>query len=278
MPDVHFDFPALSPGLYVVATPIGNRSDITYRALDTLNSVDLIACEDTRVTQKLLESYGVSKKLVSYHDHNESARTPELLNKIEKGLRVAIVSDAGMPLVSDPGYRVVHGAIERNLPITIIPGPSAVLSALVLSGLATDQFAFIGFYDAQRLAQLQNFKGSIIFFEAPHRLLKTLEELHPEQPCVVARELTKKFEEVLRGNVGYIREVLSQRDTIRGEIVVVLGPYEQSVTDDVLLHSLVPLLDKMSVKEASESLAQALQIPRKRIYQLALRLKNESDR
>ncbi len=222
----------MSGTLYLVATPIGNLEDITYRAVRTLREADLIACEDTRQTRKLLERYGIAKPLVSYHEHNEAARTEELLSKLEGGASVALVSDAGMPLVSDPGYRVVNAAIRAGIRVEPVPGPSAFVTALAASGLATDAFCFGGFLPAkpgQRARVLEAMRGqtaTLIFYEAPHRIVEALgdvERILGERPVVVARELTKLHEEFLRGTAGEIRAALAARPTVKGEITLLIG-------------------------------------------------------
>ncbi|MEI8295817.1 MAG: 16S rRNA (cytidine(1402)-2'-O)-methyltransferase, partial [Alphaproteobacteria bacterium] len=217
----------LSPGLYIVATPIGNLGDITLRAIETLKNSDAIVCEDTRVTQKLLRAYSIKKPLYSYHDHNAQKICPILIKELQDGKVLALLSDAGMPLVADPGYQLVQACIEASIPITVIPGPSAVLTALALSGLPPDRFAFLGFFDVKKLDTVQDFPGTLIFFEAPHRLMATLEKLpglFPQRACVVARELTKYFEEVVRGTPEQVFAAFSGRSAIKGEIVLLLGP------------------------------------------------------
>ncbi|RPJ81038.1 MAG: 16S rRNA (cytidine(1402)-2'-O)-methyltransferase, partial [Acidobacteria bacterium] len=206
------------PGtLYLVATPIGNLEDITLRALRILREVELVACEDTRQTQKLLHHYGLQKRTISYHEHNEALRAPELIAELEDGASVALVSDAGTPLVSDPGYRLVAKAVERGVRVEPIPGASAVLAALAASGLPTDAFQFGGFLPARSsqrrklLAGLKDEQATLIFFEAPHRIRETLEQLQPhlgDREIVVGRELTKVHEELLRGSIPSVLERL----------------------------------------------------------------------
>src|SRR5579864_6614591 len=224
----------LAPGLYLVATPIGNLEDITLRAIRVLKEVDLIACEDTRQTQKLLNHYGIEKATVSYHEHNEASRAAELVEKLAQGARIAIVTDAGMPGISDPGYRLVSLAIERGVPVVPIPGPAAFVAALVASGLPTDSFSFRGFLpvkSAARTRELEKLRDSVqteVFYEAPHRIQQTLEDvvaaLGPERGIVVARELTKIHEEFLRGTASQVLEVLKARGEIKGEITLLIGP------------------------------------------------------
>jgi 16S rRNA (cytidine1402-2'-O)-methyltransferase len=229
---------ALDPGpaLYVVATPIGNLEDISFRAIRVLKGVELIACEDTRQTQKLLNHYGIATKAVSYHEHNERERAIELAQELAKGARIALVTDAGMPAISDPGFRLVQAAIEQNVPVVPIPGASAFLSALAASGLPTDAFEFRGFLPAkrgERKTALEAIRGSECtqaFYEAPHRVVEALadviEVLGPERRMVVARELTKLHEEFLRGPAGSVFETLKARGDVKGEITLLIGKAE----------------------------------------------------
>jgi 16S rRNA (cytidine1402-2'-O)-methyltransferase len=221
------------PGLlYLVATPIGNLEDITYRAVRALKEADLIACEDTRQTRKLLNHYGIDKPAISYHDHNEAGRSEELAARLRAGAVVALVSDAGTPLVSDPGYRLVKAAIESGVPVQSVPGASAVLAALAASGLPTDAFHFAGFLPhkpgqrAKALEALAGEEATLVFYEAPHRILEALEAIEQTlgpRPVVVARELTKIHEEFLRGTAAEIRAQLALRDSVKGEITVLIG-------------------------------------------------------
>jgi 16S rRNA (cytidine1402-2'-O)-methyltransferase len=223
------------PGtLHLVATPIGNLEDITLRALRLLREADLIACEDTRQTRKLLDHYGIHKPLVSYHEHNEAVRSAELIEKLESGSAVALVSDAGTPLVSDPGYRLVTRAIEKGIRVEPAPGPSAALAALAASGLPTDEFHFGGFLpprSAQRrkvLARLKGEPATLIFYEAPHRLLETLgdiEEMLGQRQVVLARELTKLHEEFLRGTAAELRRA---HITLKGEFTLLIAKPQQA--------------------------------------------------
>jgi 16S rRNA (cytidine1402-2'-O)-methyltransferase len=224
--------------LYLVGTPIGNLEDITLRALRTLKEVDLIACEDTRQTQKLLNHYGIEKRTVSYHEHNELERAPELIVHLENGDDVAIVSDAGMPGVSDPGYRLVALAVRHHIRVVPIPGASAFLSALVASGLPTDSFRFCGFLPAKagaRRSLLESSRTSPrtqIFYEAPHRLLETMKDvvdlLGPDRRVVIAREVTKLHEEFLRGRAADALADLEKRGEIKGEITLLIAKAEEN--------------------------------------------------
>lgn len=229
----------LAPGLYLVATPIGNLEDITLRALRVLQSVDRIACEDTRQTQKLLNHFGVARPMLSLHEHNEAARAAELIAELRAGARIAVVSDAGMPGISDPGSLLVKAAIEAGVAVYPVPGANAALSALIASGLNTEEFLFLGFPPARagaRITRLESLRNSlteprtVVMYEAPHRILETLTDVETvfggECPAVVARELTKLHEEFLRGTAGEVRAQLAERDRVRGEMVLLIkaGP------------------------------------------------------
>ena len=220
------------PGtLYLVATPIGNLADITHRALQVLSDVDLIACEDTRHTHKLLNHYGINTKTISYHEHNEQQRATELIQRLKQGINVAVVSDAGTPSISDPGFRLVRAAIESEIQVVPVPGPSALISALIAAGLPTDEFFFAGFLPSRanarrtRLAELQSVPGTLIFYEGPHRLAETLRDAYEilgEREAVVARELTKLHEEIRRGKLSEVAAHYAEKKDIRGEIVVLI--------------------------------------------------------
>ena len=224
----------LAPGLYLVATPIGNLEDITLRALRILKQADLIACEDTRQTQKLLNHFGIEKPTISYHEHNEASRAAELIEKLAQGARIAVVSDAGMPGISDPGFRLVSLAIEKGVPVVPVPGPAAFVTALVGSGLPVESFAFCGFLPPKSGARrrvLERVKESLqtqVFYEAPHRIRETLEDvvatLGPNRRVVVARELTKIHEEFLRGTAAEVLATADSRGELKGEIVLLIGP------------------------------------------------------
>ena len=227
---------ALAPGLYLVATPIGNLGDITLRALEVLKSADRIACEDTRQTQKLLNHYGIATPTISYHEHNERDRAAKLIEELKAGARIAIVSDAGMPGISDPGSVLVREAITGGIPVIPIPGANAALSALIASGLPTDEFHFLGFLPEKagaRRTRLEDLAArrrdsaeTVIFYEAPHRIADTLADLEavfgPALRIVAVRELTKLHEEFLRGTVAEVRSHLADRDRIRGEFVLLI--------------------------------------------------------
>ncbi|HYV04625.1 MAG TPA: 16S rRNA (cytidine(1402)-2'-O)-methyltransferase [Blastocatellia bacterium] len=228
----------MSGTLFIVATPIGNLEDITLRALRVLKEADLIACEDTRHTRKLLSHYQISKPTVSYHEHNEHHRTSELIARLEAGANVALVSDAGTPLVSDPGLRVVQEAIEHGIPVVPIPGASAFVAAVAASGLSTEQFVFAGFLPSKqtarraRLAELRSLPMTIVFYEAPHRIKQALadaREMLPGRAVVIARELTKLHEEFIRSGLSEIE----LPEGARGEIVLLFGPPSPGREDEV---------------------------------------------
>lgn len=271
------------PGLYLVATPIGNLRDMTLRALDVLALVDVIACEDTRVTGVLLNHFGIKTPMLSYHDHNAAERRPEILALLAEGKRVALVSDAGTPLISDPGYKLVRAAYDAGHYVTAIPGASSILAGLCLSGLPTDRFFFAGFLPAKRdaakkeIAALASIPGTLVFFEAARRLGSTLSWLLSElgdRPAAVARELTKRFEETRR---GFLSELIRHYETSgepKGEIVILVAPPDQvSVESADLVHAMRVLLADHSVKEAAAILAEQTGRPRKELYALALSLK-----
>ena len=248
--------PATVPGtLYVVATPIGNLQDITLRALAVLKEVESIACEDTRQTRKLLDHHGITTRMVSYHEHNEQERAVELVEELKQGRRVAVVTDAGMPGISDPGYRVISLAIEQGVPVVPIPGASAFLSALVASGLPTDAFRFGGFLPSRRgerrslLAGLLEAPETQVFYEAPHRLLETLEDvaetLGATRYLVVAREVTKLHEEFLRGTAEKVLAELASRDKVRGEITLLIAKADEAAE---------PLVKKKGIQERLEEI------------------------
>jgi 16S rRNA (cytidine1402-2'-O)-methyltransferase len=227
----------LAPGLYLVATPIGNLEDITLRAIRVLKQADLIACEDTRQTQKLLNHYGIDTPTISSHEHNEASRAVELVEKLAHGARIAVVSDAGTPGISDPGFRLVSLAIEHRLPVIPIPGAAAFVSAVVASGLPSESFSFRGFLPPKsaarrrELEQTRNSTQTEIFYEAPHRILAALEDalavLGPRRRIVVARELTKLHEEFLRGTTAQILEIVKSRGEIKGEMALMIGPADE---------------------------------------------------
>lgn len=262
------------PGvLYIIATPIGNLEDITVRALRVLKEVDLIACEDTRHTRKLLAHYQIAKPTVSYHEHNERERSAELLDKITTGLSVALVSDAGTPTISDPGLYIVREAIERQILVIPIPGPSAVITALSASGLPTGEFAFIGFLPSRgtarraRLKELADVKSTLIFYEAPHRIKATIEDAREalgDRVCVIARELTKLHEEFVRGRLS---EIVVPEGSARGEIVLLVGPPPEGLpkrTEDEATRSIVQEVERLMDVEGLDQKSALKRVARER--------------
>jgi 16S rRNA (cytidine1402-2'-O)-methyltransferase len=265
--------------LYIVSTPIGNLEDITLRAVRVLREADLIACEDTRQSRKLLDHYGISKPAVSYHDHNEMERTVELIGKLEAGANIALVSDAGTPLISDPGYRLVSAAAAAGITVVPIPGPSATMAALAASGLPTDSFRFCGFFppkSTQRRKLIEDLKGetaTLIFYEAPHRVLDALDDiaaLMGRRPVVLARELTKIHEEFLRGTAAEVRARLADRPVVRGEITILIGKTDEIEVSDVPLEDAVRELEKQGVArmEAIKQVAKARGLSKRECYRL----------
>jgi 16S rRNA (cytidine1402-2'-O)-methyltransferase len=266
------------PGtLYLVATPIGNLEDITYRAVRLLGECDLIACEDTRQTRKLLDHYGIQKPTVSYHEHNESERSEELAARLASGAAIALVSDAGMPLVSDPGYRLVRAAIDCGAAVVPVPGPSAVVAAVAASGLASEAFYFRGFLPAKSgqrrkaLEALANIPATLVFYEAPHRILETLEEIEHvlgPRPVVVAREITKLHEEFLRGSAAEVRVQLARREVVKGEITLLVGRAEGPVASDVPVEEAVDTLVRAGVPrmDAIKQVARERGLGKREVY------------
>jgi len=263
----------VSGTLYIVATPIGNLEDITARAVRILGEVDLIACEDTRQTRKLLDRYGIAKPLVSYHEHNEQSRSSDLLRELEAGKSIALVSDGGTPLIADPGYRLVEQARNQGILVSPLPGPSALLAALSVSGLPTDSFSFHGFLPAKKgqrrkfLEDLRPSQATLVFYEAPHRILDALEdigEMLGPRPVVLAREVTKIHEEFLRGTASEIRGVLEKRPSVKGEITLMIGKGETQEVDDTpiaeavekLVQSGVPRMDALKIVARERGLSK----------------------
>jgi 16S rRNA (cytidine1402-2'-O)-methyltransferase len=251
--------PVSGPALYLVGTPIGNLEDITLRAVRILKEVDVIACEDTRQTQKLLNHYSISTRTTSYHEHNEVTRSAELVKEMQEGASVALVTDAGMPGISDPGYRLITLAIRHRVPVVPIPGASAFLAALVASGLPTDSFRFSGFLPAKRgerraaLEAIKNSPRTQVFYEAPHRVLEALEDvcevLGSGRHVVVAREVTKLHEEFLRGRSGEVLENLRARNVVKGEITLLIGKPEEGDA-----HVATDAFVRLSVKQRVEQI------------------------
>jgi 16S rRNA (cytidine1402-2'-O)-methyltransferase len=270
-------------GLYIVATPIGNLADISLRAVTLLQEVDRVACEDTRVTRKLLAAHGIARPLVAYHDHNAESMRPRLIEAMKHGDSVALVSDAGTPLVSDPGFKLVQAAIEAGLPVVALPGASAALAGLVVSGLPSDRFFFAGFLPPKRaarrkdLAALAGVPATLIFYESGPRLAASLSDmaqvLGPRQ-AAVARELTKLFEQVRRGNLTALARQYHDEGPPKGEIVVVVAPPGAAAptTEEELDARLAQVLETASLRDAVAQVAAELDLPRRRVYARALTL------
>lgn len=273
-----------APGLWLVATPIGHLADVGLRALAVIAGADDLYCEDVRHSRILLSRYAISRPARPYHEHNGERERPRILAALRDGRSVAIISDAGTPLVSDPGYKLVREAIEAGIPVHAVPGPSAVLCALAVSGLPTDSFFFAGFLPARdggrsaRLAELKTIPATLVLFEAPGRLARTLETAATVlggRTAAVGRELTKRFEEVRRGSLAELAAWAASAD-IKGEIVIVIGPPEASaIGDDDILAALREALPLMSVRDAAQAVADRLGAPKAAVYDLALRLKRE---
>ena len=278
-PDRH-----LPTGLYVLATPIGNARDISLRALDVLKGCDVIAAEDTRVTSKLLAIHGVSKPLIPYNDHNAPEMRPKILARLERGEAVVLVSDAGTPLVSDPGYKLVRAVVAAGAAVVAIPGPSAVLAGLTLSGLPSDRFLFAGFLPSrqgERKTALEEFKtvrATLIFFESAQRLSESLgamADVLGDRACAVTRELTKMHEEVRRGSLGELAALYAEKGPPKGEVTIVVAPPGEVVTDDAKIDAaLTAALAFMPVKAAANMIADLTDGSRKQIYTRALELKD----
>ena len=270
----------LAPGLHLVATPIGNLGDVTLRALWVLRNADGILCEDTRVTARLLSRFGITTPLSPYHDHNADRVRPIVLEALHRGEKVALVSDAGTPLVSDPGFKLVRDALANNLPVTAAPGPSAALTALILSGLPPEVFLFAGFLPprsgARRrmLAQWAKLVATLVFFEGPSRLaasLSDMAEILSDRNVAVARELTKRYEEVRRGRLSALAEHYREAGPPRGEVVIVVGPPEPEAPREADIDTrLDRLLDTHSLRDAVAQLAAETGIPRRSLYDRAL--------
>ncbi|WP_229707389.1 16S rRNA (cytidine(1402)-2'-O)-methyltransferase [Bombella mellum] len=288
-PPDHGTSPSSTGQLMLVATPLGNLADISQRALDTLRMADAILCEDTRVTTKLLRHYGISNQLIPLHDHNEQDRTPGLLTRLHQGQRLALVSDAGTPIVSDPGYRLVRAAQEEGLAVTSLPGANAAVTALTLSGLPPLPFMFLGFpprgearrqnFAALRAVEQAGLAATLIWYESPHRLLETLRTLQQVfgagRPAAVGRELTKHFEEMVRGTVADLIARFEETAP-RGEITLLLGPPARDDTSAQELDTVLKeALKSHSVKDAATLVAGIVSLPKRTVYNRALELARE---
>ena len=262
-------------GLYIVATPIGNLKDISARAIETLKIVDCVLCEDTRVTAKLLQNIGVQAKLAVYNDHNASSVIPNIVKQLEVGISYALLSDAGMPLVSDPGYKLVNACIENGISYTVIPGACAVVSALALSGLPSDRFMFVGFADSSKFQELVKIDATLIFFEAPGRVVKIIADMaerFSNRTVAVVREITKMYEEVVCGNFPEVLRHFEDNPP-RGEFVLLLSPPTKDDAEKLLdLSPLVEeLADKVSLRDLSTALAKYSGLSRNVVYKFLLK-------
>jgi 16S rRNA (cytidine1402-2'-O)-methyltransferase len=274
--------PRMTAGLYIVATPIGNLGDLSPRAADILQAADVIACEDTRVTGKLVRRYGIDTPMVPYHDHSSPAARAGIITRLESGKTVALVSDAGTPLISDPGYRLVRDAVDAGIYITAAPGPSSPMMALVLSGLPTDRFLFAGYLPpkdkARRdvLAEVAPLRATLVFLESPKRLaasVAAMADVLGDRSAAVAREMTKLHEEVRRGSLCDLAEIYANMAAPKGEAVVVIGPPDDTTNVPVDLDAMLcEALDGMSVRDAAATVAVATGIARKEVYTRALAL------
>jgi 16S rRNA (cytidine1402-2'-O)-methyltransferase len=278
-----------TPGLYLVATPIGNAADITLRALALLRRADLVCCEDSRVTGPFLKRYGIDAALFPYHEHNAAKVRPQLLQKLAGGAVVALVSDAGTPLVNDPGYKLVRDCIAEAIPVTALPGPSAVLTALSLSGLPSDRFLYAGFPPpkaaarAKWLAELKPVRASLVLLESAQRLPDSLaamaEVFGGARQAAVARELTKKFEEVRRGSLADLAGHYAAAGPPKGEVTLVIGPpaEDEGASAADLDAALAAAMGRGPLRQAVDDVAAALGLPRKQVYARALQLRDGTD-
>jgi len=275
----------LEPGLYIVATPIGNLRDMTFRAVDTLAGADVIACEDTRVTAKLLSAYEIGTATVAYHEHNAAKMRPKLLDRLRQGEIVALVSDAGTPLISDPGYKLVRAAIDVCVTVTALPGANAPVTALAAAGLPTDRFLFAGFLPVRAAARLRalwsvhTVSATLVFFESARRLAASLQDMFVvlgDREVVVARELTKRFEEFRRGSLETLAKHYAESDPPKGEIVVLVGPADETASKPQDLDALLrDALERMSVRDAAATVSIATGRSRREVYARALLLGSE---
>lgn len=279
-----FEAPQLAPGLYVVATPIGNLRDITIRALETLAAADLVLCEDTRTSAKLLDHYGIRTPRLPLHEHNERAQAEGLVARLTDNARLALISDAGTPLVSDPGFPLVRAAQEAGVPVFSVPGASALPAALSIAGLPTDAFTFLGFLPHKagaREAAIEAVKSrseTLVFYESPHRLVKTFRALDdilgPDRPAAAALELTKRFERVRRGTLGSLLADFEAMAEIRGEAVILVGGAEARPVDERTWRAvLVEALADKPLRAAVDEVSEAFGLKRKEVYDAALALK-----
>ncbi len=287
MPEQHADDKSFAPGLYVVATPIGNLGDITLRALDVLKAADAVLCEDTRVTARLFAAYRIERPLLAYHDHNARQMLPRVLARLEAGETLALVSDAGTPLISDPGYRLVAEAAARNIAVVPIPGPSALTAALSAAGLPTDRFLFAGFMPekagarAKALDALADVPATLVFYESPRRLGAALRDMAAalgDRPAAVCRELTKMHEEVRRGSLAVLSDHYREAGPPKGEVVIVVAPPEAGeASADDLDDLLRAALEDASLKDAAARVARLTGLPKRAVYARALELAKKGE-
>ncbi|HEX9881842.1 MAG TPA: 16S rRNA (cytidine(1402)-2'-O)-methyltransferase [Hyphomicrobium sp.] len=275
----HLESP-LSPGLYLVATPIGNLGDITIRALSVLARADAVLCEDTRHSRTLLQHFAIATPTRPYHEHNAARERPRVLRELESGARIALISDAGTPLVSDPGWKLVRAALDAGHRVEALPGASATLAALSVAGLPTDAFFFAGFLPPKsgarqaRIAELKSVPASLVIFEAPSRVAEALADLAAglgDRPAALVRELTKLHEEVRRAPLASLAAELGEA-AVKGEVVIVVGaPQKADVSDADISARLAAALKEMSLRDAAKTVADALGVPKSRVYDLGLR-------
>lgn len=279
----------LDSGLHILATPIGTANDITIRALNILRDADILVAEDTRVLRKLMEIHGINlngRKILSYHDHNGEVQRPKLIALIKEGKVLAYASDAGTPLIADPGFSLTKLAIQNNIRVHAAPGASALLTALCLAGLPTDNFFFGGFLGSKssqrikNLQKIQNLDATIVYYESPKRTLSTLKDISKifgnDRLISVCREMTKKFEEVIRGTVDQVIDEIKSRNSFKGEVVIVLGPpSKKEISDEEIYSALQIALQEYRIKDAATQISEQFGVPKKRSYEMALRIKAE---
>ena len=279
----------LDSGLHILATPIGTANDITIRALNILRDADILVAEDTRVLRKLMEIHGINlngRKILSYHDHNGEVQRPKLIALIKEGKVLAYASDAGTPLIADPGFSLTKLAIQNNIRVHAAPGASALLTALCLAGLPTDNFFFGGFLGSKssqrikNLQKIQNLDATIVYYESPKRTLSTLKDISKifgnDRLISVCREMTKKFEEVIRGTVDQVIDEIKSRHSFKGEVVIVLGPpTKKEISDEEIYSALQIALQEYRIKDAATQISEQFGVPKKRSYEMALRIKSE---
>jgi 16S rRNA (cytidine1402-2'-O)-methyltransferase len=284
-----FDAPSLPSGLYLVATPIGNLGDVTIRALQTLAAADFIYCEDTRVTGKLLERYGIRTPMRNYHEHNAARARPEIIEALQSGKSIALASDAGTPLISDPGFKLVEALVAEGLMVTALPGASAVLTALQLSALPSDRFSFFGFLPEKksaRIAALTTIKShalTAIIYESPHRVLDTLSdmiEILGDRPVAATRELTKLHEEVIRGTAREVHDRLAAKTSIKGEFAIVIAPAptsDEPADDETIELAITVALQTLPASKAASTVAKTLNLTKDEIYARILKRKDHGE-